>query len=112
VNASPKNEPAVLVNVFGAYECQFSESTGGVGKATDKVYDLNFRDWYWSEFDRSMNGEALVGHRLQNASHQRPRKGAPHVWKYVPADKNAIIYVKAKDVFGNVIAEFETKAVE
>lgn len=112
VKAHPKNEPAVLVNVFGAYECKFSESTGGKGKASSKVYDLNFRDWYWSEFDRSMNGEAPVGHRLQNAGHQRPRKGAPHVWRYIPADKNAIIKVEAKDVFGNVIAEFETKATE
>ncbi len=112
VKAHPKNKAAIIVNIFGAYECEFTESTGGQGSATDKVYDLNFRDWYWSEFDRSMNFEAPVGHRLQNASHQRPRKGAPHVWRYVPADPTATITVKAKDVFGNVIAEFEAKASE
>lgn len=110
VKASPKNEAAVLVNVFGAYECKFTESTGGKGKATSKVYDLNFRDWYWSEFDKSMNGETPVGHRLQNAGHQRPRKGAPHTWRYIPADPEAVIKVESKDVFGNVIAEFDVKA--
>jgi hypothetical protein len=110
VKASTKNEPAVLVNIFGAYECKFTESTGGKGRATDKVYDLNFRDWHWSEFDKSMNGEAPVGHRLQNAAHQRPRKGSPHTWKYIPADPTATIKVEAKDVFGNIIAEFEVKA--
>ena len=110
VKAHPKNEAAVLVNVFGAYECKFTESTGGKGKASSKVYDLNFRDWYWSEFDKSMNGEAPVGHRLQNAGHQRPRKGAPHTWRYIPSDPEAVINVEAKDVFGNVIAEFEVKA--
>lgn len=112
VKAHPKNKAAIMVNIFGAYECEFSESSGGYGTATNKVYDLNFRDWYWAEFDRSMNFEAPKGHRLQNAVHQRPRKGAPHVWRYIPADPAAVITVKAKDVFGNVIAEFEAKAQE
>lgn len=112
VKAHPRNEPAVIVNIFGAHECEFTESTGGKGKATNRVYDLNFRDWYWKEFDKSMNGEAPVGHRLQNPAHQRPKLGFPHVWRYIPKDKTATITVRAKDVFGNVIAEFETKAAE
>ena len=112
VKAHPKNKAAVVVNVFGAYKCEFSESTGGKGKATGNIYDLNFRDWYWAEFDRSMNFEAPEGHRLQNAAHQRPRKGQPHVWRYIPDDPAATIKVKATDVFGNTIAEFETKATE
>jgi hypothetical protein len=110
--ASPKNAAAVVVNVIGAHECTFTESTGGKGKATNKVYDLNFRDWYWSEFDKSMNGEAPVGFRLQNPAHQRPKKGAPHTWRYIPADPKAVITVEAKDVFGNVIATFTTQAAE
>ena len=110
VKAHVKNEAAVLVNVFGAYECSFTESTGGKGKATNKVYDLNFRDWHWAEFEKNMNGEAPEGHRLQNAGHQRPRKGVPHTWRYIPADPKAVITVEAKDVFGNVIATFTTQA--
>ena len=110
IKSHVKNEAAVLVNVFGAYECKFTESTGGTGRATNKVYDLNFRDWHWAEFEKNMNGEAPEGHRVQNASHQRPRKGAPHTWRYIPADPTAVITVEAKDVFGNVIAEFEVKA--
>lgn len=85
---------------------------GGKGKATDEVYDLNFRDWHWAEFEKNMNGEAPVGHRLQNAGHQRPRKGAPHTWRYIPADPKAVITVEAKDVFGNVIATFTTQAAK
>ncbi len=112
VKAHPKNKAAIIVNVFGAYKCEFTESTGGKGKSTCNIYDLNFRDWHWREFERSMNFEAPKGHRLQNAGHQRPRKGIPHVWRYIPADPTAVIKVKATDVFGNVIAEFETKATE
>ena len=112
VKAHPKNKAAIIVNVFGAYKCEFTESTGGKGKSAGNIYDLNFRDWHWAEFEKSMNGEAPKGHRLQNAGHQRPRKGIPHVWRYIPADPTAVIKVKATDVFGNVIAEFETKATE
>lgn len=108
--AHPRNPSAIIVNVFGAYEYKFTESTGGKGTVSNKVYDLNFRDWYWAEFDRSMNGEAPVGHRLQNPIHQRPRKGIPHTCRYIPADAKAIVTVEAFDVFGNCIAKFTAQA--
>lgn len=112
IKAHPRNPSAIIVNVFGAYKYKFTESTGGKGKVYNKVYDLNFRDWYWNAFDKSMNGEAPVGHRLQNASHQRPRKGIPHVCRYIPDDKKAVVTVEAFDVFGNAIAKFEAQAAE
>ena len=104
------DKPAILVNVWGAYTCQFTESTGGKGKVRKKLYDLKYRDWYWQTLARSESGELSTGERLYgNAKWQYPKSGY-HIWQYVPADPEAEIAVVAKDAFGNVIAEFKARA--
>ena len=107
--ATPEDKPAVLVNIWGAYSCKFTESTGGKGKATKRCFDLNFRDWYWDAYAKSEADEIPEGSRLYKAAWQRPKRGY-HVWRYVPTDPNATIKVVAKDVLGNVVAEMELHA--
>ena len=105
----PEDKPSVLVNIWGAYTCKFTESTGGKGKATKRCFDLNYRDWYWDTYAKSEAGEIPEGQRLLKASWQRPKRGY-HVWRYTPADPDATIKVVAKDALGNVVAEFEAHA--
>ena len=62
--ATPEDKPAILVNVWSAYTCEFTESTGGKGKAVKRCYDLTFRDWYWDAFKKSEAGELPEGQRL------------------------------------------------
>ena len=106
---TPEDKPAILVNIWGAYTCKFTESTGGKGKSEKRCFDLNYRDWYWATYAKSEAGELPVGQRLHNANWQRPKRGY-HVWRYTPADPDATIKVVAKDALGNVVAEFEAHA--
>lgn len=107
--ASHKDKGAILVNIWNAYTCEFTESTGGKGKVTQKGYDPYFRDWYWDTLDKSFNEELPVGYRLKRSGWQRPKKGY-HIWQYVPADQKADVRVVAKDAMGNVVAEFTANA--
>jgi hypothetical protein len=107
--ATPEDKPAILVNVWGAYTCRFTESTGGKGKSRKRLYDLKYRDWYWPMLERSEAGELPHGQRLYKAKWQVPKSGY-HVWQYVPADPDAEIRVVAKDAFGNVVADFTARA--
>ena len=105
----PEDKPSVLVNFWGAYTCEFTESTGGKGKATKRCFDLNYRDWYWDAYAKSEAGEIPEGQRLYKASWQHP-KSSRHVWRYTPADPDATIKAVAKDVLGNIVAEVELHA--
>ena len=107
--ATPEDKPAILVNVWSAYTCEFTESTGGKGKAVKRCYDLTFRDWYWDAFKKSEAGELPEGQRLYKAGWQTPKRSY-HIWRYIPADADATIKVVAKDALGNVVAEFEAHA--
>ena len=107
--AKPDDRPAILVNVWGAYTCEFIESTGGRGRAAKRYFDLQYRDWYWPQLERSNAGEVPEEARLKKAAWQVPKKGY-HIWQYIPMDYNAEIRVVAKDVFGNVIADFKARA--
>ena len=107
--ATDEDKPAILVNIWGAYSCKFTESTGGKGKATKRGYDLNYRDWYWSTLQRSEAGEIPLGERLYKANWQTPKRSY-HVWRYIPADPDAEIRVVAKDAFGNIVADFKSRA--
>lgn len=106
---TPEDKPAILVNVWGAYTCQFTESTGGKGKSVKRCYDLTFRDWYWDAFAKSAAGELPEGQRLYKAGWQTPKRSY-HIWRYIPVDPDATIKVVAKDAMGNVVAEFEAHA--
>ena len=107
--ASAEDKPAILVNIWGAYRCTFTESTGGKGKSRNRLYDLKYRDWYWPMLERSNAGEFPHGIRLYPAKWQEP-KNIAHIWQYVPADPEAEITVTATDAFGNVVAEFKARA--
>ncbi len=107
--AKAEDKPAILVNVWGAYTCEFTESTGGHGKSRKRLYDLAYRDWYWPQLERSLAGEVPEEARLKKAAWQLPKSGY-HIWQYVPMDADAEITVKAKDIFGNIIAEFKARA--
>lgn len=107
--ATPEDKPAILVNIWNAYTCEFTESTGGKGKTVKRCFDLNFRDWYWATYAKSEAGELPHGERLYKAKWQRPKRGY-HLWRYIPADADAEIRVVAKDAFGNVIADFKARA--
>lgn len=107
--AKEDDRPAILVNVWGAYKCEFTESTGGRGKSRNRLYDLQYRDWYWPQLERSLAGEVPEEARLKKAAWQVP-KSSYHIWQYIPMDAEADITVVAKDVFGNVIAEFKARA--
>ena len=109
VEITADEKPAVLVNVWGAYTCKFTESTGGKGKTVKRCFDLNFRDWYWDTYAKSEAGELPEGQRLYKANWQRPKRSY-HIWRYIPADPDATIKAVAKDVLGNVIAEIELHA--
>ena len=106
---TPEDKPAVLVNFWGAYTCNFTESTGGKGKATKRCFDLNYRDWYWDAYAKSEAGEIPEGRRLYKAGWQSPKRSY-HIWRYVPADPDATIKAVAKDAMGNVVAEVELHA--
>lgn len=107
--ATAEDKPAILVNVWGAYTCEFTESTGGRGKARKRLYDLKYRDWYWPMLERSLAGEVPEVARLKKAAWQTPKIG-DHIWQYVPMDPDAEIRVVAKDLFGNVVADFKARA--
>ena len=104
-----KHRPAILVNIWNAYSCQFVESTGGKGEVTKGCYDLEFRDWYWPMYEKSCNNELERGYKLYRANWQTPSK-SDSAWRYVPADPKAEVTVIAKDVFGNVVAQFTARA--
>ena len=108
-NGYYKHRPAILVTIWNAYSCKFTESTGGKGEVTRGCYDLTFRDWYWSQYEKSLNGEIPEGQMLRKANWQTPSKST-QAWRYVPADPKAVVTVEAKDVFGNVIATFTARA--
>ena len=103
------DRPAVMLNAWGAYTCEFTESTGGKGETSKNCFDLYFRDWYWDACAKSAAGELPEGQRLTNASWQRP-KLSQHIWRYVPADPDATIKAVAKDALGNVVVEVELHA--
>lgn len=103
------DKPAILVNIWSAHSCKFTESTGGRGTVKRRFYDLNFRDWYWPTLAKSEAGEIPHGERLYKANWQTPKRSY-HTWQYVPADPNAEIRVVAKDAFGNVVADFKARA--
>ncbi len=107
--ATAEDKPAILVNIWGAYSCEFTESTGGKGEVKNRCYDLKFRDWYWPVLEKSEAGEMPKGERLYKANWQTPKR-SNHIWRYVPADPNAEISVVAKDLFGDVVAEFKARA--
>lgn len=107
--ASPEDKPAILVNVWGAYTCKFTESTGGKGKSRKRLYDLKYRDWYWPTLEQSLAGEITEPAQLKKAAWQTPKVG-DHIWQYTPMDPDAEIRVVAKDIFGNVIADFKARA--
>ena len=107
--AKPEDKPAILVNIWGAYRCTFTESTGGKGRARNRLYDLKYRDWYWPQLARSLAGELPDEEKMHKAAWQVPKSGY-HIWQYVPSDPEAEITVTAKDAFGNVIAEFKARA--
>ena len=107
--ASAGDRPAILVNIWGAHTCEFTESTGGKGTVKNRCFDLQYRDWYWPLYERSENGELPRGERLYKANWQTPKRGY-HIWQYVPADADAEISVVAKDAFGEVVAEFKARA--
>ena len=108
-NGYYKHRPAILVTIWNAYSCKFTESSGGKGEVTKGGYDLTYRDWYWSTYEKSLNGEIPEGQALRRANWQTPSKSS-QVWRYVPADPKAVVTVEAKDVFGNVIATFTAQA--
>ena len=108
-NGYYKHRPAILVNIWNAYTCTFTESTGGKGEVTRGCYDLEYRDWYWKTYEKSLNGELDKGHMLYRAGWQTPGKSHSS-WRYVPADPTAEVKVVAKDVFGRVVAEFTARA--
>lgn len=108
-NGYYKHRPAILVTIWNAYSCKFTESSGGKGEVTKGGYDLTYRDWYWSTYEKSLNGEIPEGQTLRRANWQTPSKSS-QVWRYVPADPKAVVTVEAKDVFGNVIATFTAQA--
>jgi hypothetical protein len=54
-------------------------------------------------------GEEPEVSRLKKAAWQTPKLG-DHIWQYVPMDPDAEIHVVAKDLFGNVIADFKARA--
>ena len=107
-----KDKPAIIVNIWDAYTISFKESTGGEGVVKKNVYDLNYRDWYWNYYERSLNNEFPAGETLRQAAWQTPSTGGNNVVMYVPADAQAVVTVTAKDVFGRVIAEFTAQAKE
>ena len=107
--ATSEDKPAILVNIWGAYTCKFTESTGGKGKVRKTLYDLKYRDWYWPTLEKSLAGEITEPAQLKKAAWQVPKKG-DHIWQYVPMDPDAEIHVVAKDLFGNVIADFTARA--
>ncbi len=109
MEAAPDDKPAIIVNVWGAYTCKFTESSGGKGKSAKRCFDLQFRDWYWETYRRSEAGELPEGERLYKANWQTPKRSY-HIWRYTPADPDATIKVVAKDAFGNIVAEFEAHA--
>ncbi len=104
-----KHRPAILVDIWNAYTCTFTESTGGKGEVTRGGYDLEYRDWYWKTYEKSLLGEIPKGQMLRQAGWQTPSKST-QIWRYVPADPTAEIKVVAKDVFGKVVAEFTARA--
>ena len=73
------------------------------------LYDLKYRDWYWPTLERSLSGEITEPAQLKKAAWQTPKVG-DHIWQYIPMDPNAEIRVVAKDIFGNVIADFKARA--
>ena len=107
-----RDKPAIIVNIWGAYTCTFTESTGGTGNVDNRCYDLAYRDWYWDYYERSLNEEFEYGDRLRKANWQTPTNGRTHCWRYTPADPTAVVTVEAKDVWGNVIAKFTAQAAE
>lgn len=107
--ATADDKPAILVNIMGAHTCEFIEATGGKGKVVRRCYDLKFRDWYWPTYRKSEAGEMPKGERLYKASWQTPKRGY-HNWRYIPADPDAEIRVVAKDIFGEVVADFKARA--
>ncbi len=111
-NGHYKDKPAIIVNIWGANEITFTESTGGKGRVDRSIYDLAYRDWYWRYYERSLNGELHPGATLRKASWQTPSTGRTHCVRYVPADSKAVVTVEAKDAFGKVIANFTAQAAE
>ena len=70
---------------------------------------MEYRDWYWETYEKSLNGEIPEGQMLRQANWQTPSK-SNSAWRYVPADPKAVVTVTAKDVFGRVVAEFTARA--
>ena len=88
---------AIMVNIWGAISCRFIESTKGKGITTDRHYDIAHRNWFV---------EAL---ETQNITTYHKTMKSPHVWRYVPADPDAVIHVTARDENGKIVAEFDTR---
>ena len=110
--SSHKDSPAIIVNIWGAYSIDFTESTGGKGVAKVNSYDLAYRDWYWDYYRRSLYNEVPAGETLRKAKWQAPATGGANVVKYIPHDPKAIITVRGRDVYGRVIVEFTAQAAE
>lgn len=88
---------AVMVNVWGAVTCTFTESTGGAGTSVNDLYDPGHRTWFIQAYDA---GSVPVGQQTWQSK---------HLWRYVPVNVGADINVVARDEKGNQVASFSTR---
>ena len=94
--------PAVIVNAWGVKSVSFTESTGGTGKVvTSPLYDPFYRDWYYTSLASSDRNSVLCNNTYpEGPDWQYPYNGGTHIWKYIPANPNAVITATLTDEFG------------
>ena len=97
-----KTAPAVIVNAWGVKTVSFTESTGGTGTVvTTPLYDPTYRDWFYTSLASSDRNSILCNTTYPDGpSWQHPYNGGTHIWKYIPANPNAVITATLTDEFG------------
>ena len=98
--ASANDCPAVLVNWWGAARLEF---TGEGTVSNPGIFDLSYRDWYWTALKSGGIGKNSDG---SGASWQTPSRNYTHIWQYIPNNPSVPVLIDAYDAFDNRIGRF------
>ena len=98
-------KPAVLINMWGAVSCE-SVGKGKVlieqgGKDNIRLYDPNYRDWFWVSLESSDRDSIYRDENVPNGyTHQQPYGRISHMWRITPSNPNKPVELLLKDAQG------------